>query len=188
MAGFEKGDQLVTASGLERVSLRVTGSSHFLEDLPAACRVGSEGLAGIIYSLPSGNVEVIAEGERVALDGLVSTLQGAVDAEDGAEMHLSWQPPVGGYSDGLPLVVLQGKMRANIELHGSEGTLEYYIRHLQVEAVFNRGLALQKKRQPAQLDLSVSGDSARIKSFVRWCQRGPPLDRAERCVVSWSQV
>jgi len=84
----------------------------------------------------------------------------------------------------------------------------------QVEAVFNRGLKLASERKdPTLLSLRLSGaparwplaaprggvvwrraparplpagDSARLKSFVRWAQRGPPLERAERVVVTWS--
>ena len=128
MAGFE---QKASSSGLERISLRVAGSAHLLKDLPNACRANVVDVEGIIYSLPSGRLEIIAEGERATLDGLANAVKAAVDAEDGAMVHLSWQLPAGGYGGDFPLVELRPKMNAHVVLHGSEGTLDYYTRHLQ---------------------------------------------------------
>ena len=80
-------------------------------------------------------------------------------------------------------------MKASITLTGKEFTLDYYTRHLQVEAVYNRGVTLTKSRQsPTELRVDVQGDSSRIKSFVRWCQRGPPLERADGVAIQWSTV
>jgi len=80
-------------------------------------------------------------------------------------------------------------MRANLQLHGDVQTLDYYTRHLQVEAVFNRGLKLSSNRPgERKLEVTVTGSASRLKSFVRWCQRGPPLQRAERVQVKWEKV
>lgn len=61
---------------------------------------------------------------------------------------------------------------------------------VQIEAVFNRGLKIDRngfKRGDAEMTLDVAGDSGRIKSFLRWCQRGPPLARAEEVKITWSK-
>jgi len=177
MGGFL---QKAYSTGGARLSLLVSkGNSGALPDI---CR-SVDGITGIIYILKDGRTEVIAEGDREALEGLVGDLTAACGD---AEIREAWQLPVGGYSD-FPLVSLEPKMSAHITLQGEDGSLDYFSRHVRIEAVFNRGLKLTKnERQQGSLTIEASGDSARLKSFVRWCYAGPPLARAEQVLVEWS--
>ena len=84
---------------------------------------------------------------------------------------------------------LAPNMQVTIKLEGQQATLEYYKRNLQVEAVFNRGLKLRWKRlTDGCLEMGCEGDSNRLKSFLRWCYNGPPLDRAEKVSVTWGSI
>mmetsp|Transcript_13249 Transcript_13249/g.40008 ORF Transcript_13249/g.40008 Transcript_13249/m.40008 type:complete len:214 (+) Transcript_13249:3-644(+) len=184
MGGMEQ--KLTPLASGNRVSLQLSGPTASLEPLAQSC-VGmarSAGLTGIVYSLERlARLEIVAEGGREHLDALVDHAAAAADVE----CKVEWQAPVGGYDEAFPLVTLRPQMSAVLGVHGDKRTLDYYTRHLQVEAVFNRGLKLASERKdPTLLSLRLSGDSARLKSFVRWAQRGPPLERAERVVVTWS--
>ena len=133
-------------------------------------------------------MEFVAEGEKEPLELLIAQMHEVVG--EGAEMRNAWQLPVGGYVDSFPVVTFDAaKMRAKIQLNGPEEDLDYITRHLQIEAVFNRGLALKKSRPaPERIELDVKGDAARLKSFVRWCYQGPPLKRPEVVKVDWRNI
>jgi len=175
--------QKIYSKGGARLSLLVSkGESSTSSVLPDICR-SADGVTGIIYQLKDGRTEVIAEGEREALEGLLGELSTACGD---AEVREAWQLPVGGYSD-FPLVSLEPKMGAHITLRGEDGALDYFSRHVRIEAVFNRGLKLIKnERTQGTLTIEASGDSARLKSFVRWCYAGPPLARADEVSLEWS--
>merc|ERR1719203_1574760 len=130
-------------------------------------------------------MEIVAEGKPVVLEELVHSLEDHVKSVQAAKSRVAWQSPTGGYDEHFPLVILQPKMEAMVILEGDEQTMDYYQRHLRIEAVFNRGLKLECQRSE-RLVVTVAGDSTRIKSFVRWCQRGPPLQRADRVQVKWA--
>mmetsp|Transcript_21625 Transcript_21625/g.46619 ORF Transcript_21625/g.46619 Transcript_21625/m.46619 type:complete len:213 (-) Transcript_21625:283-921(-) len=187
MAGFE---QKPPIGGLERVAVLVTGSKQLLDSLPRACREVDASLSGVVYSLPDERLEVIAEGSRAQLDKLVGLVHQVIAVDsNSATSRAVWQPPTGGYGGTFPLVALHPKMLAQIDLDGDKQTLDFYTLQLQLEAVFNRGLKLNSKRpQNEQLKLTVSGDTVRLKSFVRWCQRGPPMQRADRVQVEWEPL
>ena len=187
MGGFE-GQQFRSHEG-GRVSLRVAGSSALLEELPAALRSrAAPGLTGVVYGLDHQRLEVIAEGERALLEPLVEFVEEEVE-KDGAECRLSWQLPGGGYAARFPLVRLGGDMQATVGLEGEQGIIENYNRHVQVEAVFNRGLKVKSKRlTEGRLEVVVTGDANRLKSFVRWCYNGPRLARADKVTVEWGEL
>ena|ERR1719217_150658 len=167
-----------------RLALLVTG----VQDVGAireAC-AGSDA-SGIIYGINGGRFEVIAEGDRDCLEQLTSSIQTAAGSE--ASMREAWQAPVGGYQSTFPVVELRPKMGAKIKLTGKADGLDYVYRHLQIEAVFNRGLTLRKSRpSPETITLECKGDSNRLKSFVRWCYNGPPLVRPDEVTVEWKEV
>ncbi len=187
MGGFEQ--QSFSAGG-SRVSVLVSGSSSVAESLPDAWRKSAaEGQSsGVIYVLSSDKIEIVAEGEEKQLKSLVSLAQLAAD-EGGATCREAWQLPVGGYDPRYPSVELTPVMEAKVTITGKSGTLDYYKRNLQVEAVFNRGLELSSRRpKPDTLVVVIRGDSSRIKSFVRWCYAGPPLVKADTVSVAWVPV
>ena len=108
---------------------------------------------------------------------------------EGADCRLSWQLPGGGYDENFPLVHLSSDMQATVELHGTPDTMALYNRHVQVEAVFNRGLKVKKKElMDGQLKVGVTGGADRMKSFVRWCYNGPRLEKADRVSVIWGEL
>ena len=181
MGGFEQKNY---GKGGARLSLLVTGASLTPDALPQLCT--GKGLTGVIYGLSGGRVEVVAEGERAQIEELVEQVRAS--AGEAASMREAWQLPVGGYVDSFPVVTFDAsKMQANVRMMGNEGDLDYITRHLRIEAVFNRGLKLRKSRiGPERMDLEVSGDSGRLKSFVRWCYQGPPLARPDEVQVEWS--
>lgn len=144
------------------------------------------GASGVIYELNSGRLEIVAEADRDTLEQLAKSIEAS--AGD-AKLREAWQAPVGGYTTSFPIVELKPKMGAKITLEGNGQDLDYITTHLQVEAVFNRGLTLKKARDSdSTLTLDVKGQSARLKSFVRWCYNGPPLVRPERVTVDWKEA
>eukprot|EP00316_Scyphosphaera_apsteinii_P017103 CAMPEP_0119310610 /NCGR_PEP_ID=MMETSP1333-20130426/19668_1 /TAXON_ID=418940 /ORGANISM="Scyphosphaera apsteinii, Strain RCC1455" /LENGTH=185 /DNA_ID=CAMNT_0007314825 /DNA_START=258 /DNA_END=815 /DNA_ORIENTATION=+ len=183
MAGFEQ--KAIPSSLGSRVAILVTGPKALLDSLPDKCRSQPKSVSGVIYGIGHARMEIVAEGQAAALEHLVGDLDEALESVEGAMSRVVWQPPTGGYEDHFPLVVLQPKMKATITLEGDEQTLDYYQRHMRIEAVFNRGLKVECKRLE-WLTVTVTGDSTRIKSFIRWCQRGPPLQRADRIQVKWA--
>ena len=60
---------------------------------------------------------------------------------------------------------MQPTMGAKIALTcANEGVLDYIARHVQIEAVFNRGLTCAAARPQGQrLELDAKGDSKRLK-------------------------
>jgi acylphosphatase len=171
-----------------RVSLVFSGgSASKLQE--AACGGGEcdTGLTGVIYSLPSGRIEIIAEGPQDTITAFVKRIRAA--AAVGAQVKESTQLPVGAYMASFPLINLaQPSATAKITMSGPEADMDYIARHLNTEAVFNRGLKLTKEpsTSPEQLSVVCSGKSERLKSFVRWCYLGPPLARPEKVQVEWA--
>ena len=183
MGGFEQ--QYFSKDG-ERLALLVNGAPDLhLNELPGVCK--GDGVSGIVYGLSEGRFEVIAEGEKTLLDGLIDSVRSAAGAD--ASLREAWQAPVGGYTDAFPIVELAPKMGARITLTAQEETLDYIQRHLQIEAVFNRGLTLKKSRIGAStIALECKGKSERLKSFVRWCYNGPYLATPEEVKVEWETL
>jgi len=184
MGGFEQ--KFFSKDGA-RVAVLVNGAPDLsLEHVRSVCySIEGLGRSGIIYGLSGGRFEVVAEGERDDLEALVASVQAA--AGESATLREAWQAPVGCYEAAFPVVELQAKMGALITMKGQASSLDYISRHVKVEAVFNRGLKLSSARpQPETITLDCTGDSARLKSFVRWCYNGPPLARPDEVTVKWS--
>ena len=100
----------------------------------------------------------------------------------------TWQPATHAYDSKFPLIDLAARMKARVEIRGDEQTVSYYSRSVQLEAVFNRGLKMSKKVSKDKLVLELSGDSDRLKQFLRWCYRGPPmLGSLADVKVKWSK-
>ncbi|KAL1499151.1 hypothetical protein AB1Y20_013662 [Prymnesium parvum] len=187
MGGFESSQ--FRPLDAARVSLRVSGSAALIASLPPTLRSHlTGGITGVMYEVNARRLELIAEGERPLLETLVRFAEDAVEGEEGAECRMSWQLPGGGYDETFPLVRLAEDMRAEVELRGDPATMAYYARHLNVEAVFNRGLKVSERGlNHDRLTVSLSGDADRLKSFVRWCYNGPRLARAEKVTVTWKK-
>lgn len=186
LGGFQQKEAPALVAG-SRVSLVFSGgSASKLQE--AACDGGNcdPGLTGVIYSLPSGRIEIIAEGPQDTITAFVKRVR---DAAVGAQVKESTQLPVGAYMASFPLINLaQPSATAKIIMSGPEADMDYIARHLNTEAVFNRGLKLTKEpsTSPEQLSVVCSGKSERLKSFVRWCYLGPPLARPEKVQVQWA--
>ena len=190
LGGFQQKEAPALVAG-SRVSLVFSGgSASKLQE--AACGGGEcdTGLTGVIYSLPSGRIEIIAEGPQDTIADCGSQLpQRRAAAAAGAQVKESTQLPVGAYMASFPLINLaQPSATAKIIMSGPEADMDYIARHLNTEAVFNRGLKLTKEpsTSPEQLSVVCSGKSERLKSFVRWCYLGPPLARPEKVQVQWA--
>lgn len=180
MGGFEQ--QYFTKDGA-RLALLVSADSLSLGDVQGICSDG-RAAKGTIYGLGDGRLELVAEGERGVLEQLASDVESA--AGTAASVRQAWQSPVGGYGAGFQIVELQPRMRTRISICGQQGDLDYIQRHLQLEAVFNRGLKLTKSRpDPTRIELDCTGKSDRLKSFLRWCYNGPPLRQPEEVKVEW---
>jgi acylphosphatase len=52
------------------------------------------GLAGFVRNLAEGSVEVEAEGERGAVEGLIALLKVGPRAADVRDVHITWQQPL----------------------------------------------------------------------------------------------
>eukprot|EP00908_Phaeocystis_cordata_P008857 Transcript_19575.p3 GENE.Transcript_19575~~Transcript_19575.p3 ORF type:complete len:81 (+),score=26.84 Transcript_19575:542-784(+) len=80
-------------------------------------------------------------------------------------------------------------MKMQVEIEGDEGAISYYSRSVTLEAVFNRGLKLKRRGGGRKLTLDVSGKADRLKQFLRWCYRGPPLvGSPAKVTVKWSKA
>ena len=107
------------------------------------------------------------------------------------------------------------EMKMQVEIEGDEGAISYYSRSVTLEAVFNRGLKLKRRCRRRhglgwatgagaehallpcavrrgggrKLTLDVSGKADRLKQFLRWCYRGPPLvGSPAKVTVKWSKA
>jgi len=184
MGGLEQ--KLAPITEGARVSLLLDEAAP-CDTVLEVCRACADDVTGVVYALRSGRIEIIGEGDRTDLESLVAQVRTMVG--DGMARE-TWQLPVGGYESGFPLVALMPTMAATISMDSTDpGTLDYISRHLQTEAVFNRGLRLsKKKRTERKLVFACTGQSERLKSFVRWCYMGPPLARADKVEVSWAEA
>ena len=183
MGGFE---QKQYNRGGARLALQISGAASSMTPQAIADICREDGRTGVVYELSNDRMEVVAEGEKDALEGLLAAIK--ADAGSSAQLKENWQLPVGSYASTFPVVDMTSETStAQIKLSGEAETLDYFARHVQIEAVFNRGLKLLSKERarPTQLDVQVKGASGRVKSFVRWCYNGPPMARAEEVSVEW---
>ena len=181
MGGFEQKNFALPGA---RLALLVSDGEVAASALPNIVKA-EEGVKGIVYGLSGGRAEIVVEGEREALDKVVAQVRDAAGGE--ASLRERWQLPVGGY-DSVRFVELAPKMRAKISISSEDaGIVDYIARHVQIEAVFNRGLTCTKSSSRGKLLLDAKGNSARLKSFVRWCYQGPSLGRPDEVTVQWSK-
>lgn len=180
MGGFEQ--KYFSKDGARLALLISDAPSLAAADVSKAC-AAVDGLSGVVYQL-DGRIELVAEGVKPSLDAVVSELQQL--AGTSASLREAWQGQVGGYTSGFPVIDFKPKMGAKISMRSKPDDLDYISRHLQIEAVFNRGLKLKKERPaPEEALISVSGKAERVKSFVRWCYLGPQLVRPDAVTVEW---
>ncbi|CAN0333037.1 unnamed protein product, partial [Ectocarpus sp. 13 AM-2016] len=88
----------------------------------------------------------------------------------------------GGSSDGTALA------EARIVVQG-QSTGGYFRAHARNEAHFNRKLcgALKELGQ-GQTEIIVEGKTSAIRSFLRWCKRGPGLSQQiQEVTVDWAE-
>ena len=177
------------ASPCDRVSLLVKGPfAAGIADVVRGEAQGVPSISGIIYGLDPERAEIIAEGERADLEALENGIASYVGA---ANLRTAWQQAAiskkSSYSDAFPLVTLSKRMRAAVTLRSDTNTLDYFARHVQIEAVFNRGLKLERSRpDDEEIVFTVTGDPKRVRGFLKWCYRGPPLARETEVSVQWS--
>ena len=177
------------ASPCDRVSLLVKGPfAAGIADVVRGEAQGVPSISGIIYGLDPERAEIIAEGERADLEALENGIASYVGA---ANLRTAWQQAAiskkSSYSDAFPLVTLSKRMRAAVALRSDTNTLDYFARHVQIEAVFNRGLKLERSRpDDEEIVFTVTGDPKRVRGFLKWCYRGPPLARETEVSVQWS--
>ncbi|CAM9914051.1 unnamed protein product [Ascophyllum nodosum] len=88
----------------------------------------------------------------------------------------------GGTSDGADLA------EARILVKG-QSTGGYFRAHARNEAQFNRSLrGALRERGDGETEIIVEGKTSAIRSFVRWCNKGPGLaQRIEEVTVDWSE-
>ena len=61
----------------------------------------------------------------------------------------------------------------SVTLRSDTNTLDYFARHVQIEAVFNRGLKLERSRpDDEEIVFTVTGDPKRVRGFLKWCYAG----------------
>jgi acylphosphatase len=79
-----------------RVRLRVTGlvQGVFYRQ-SAASEAGRLGLAGSVRNMADGSVEVVAEGARAAVEGLVAWCRRGPPSAHVASVDVEWQAPTG---------------------------------------------------------------------------------------------
>ena len=143
-------------------------------------------ISGIIYGLDPERAEIIAEGERADLEALENGIASYVGA---ANLRTAWQQAAiskkSSYSDAFPLVTLSKRMRAAVTLRSDTNTLDYFARHVQIEAVFNRGLKLERSRpDDEEIVFTVTGDPKRVRGFVVLPRAA--LARETEVSVQWS--
>jgi len=182
MGGFEQKN--TPRQGGARISLVLSGTpSTFASSLKQVCS-DHEDISGVIYSIARDRIEVVAEGPEDVLKAMAKRVRASAGDYDIRE---AWQLPIASYEPGFMVVDLsEPSATARILMTGDVADMDYVSRHLQTEAVFNRGLKLAKNpTEPGSIDVVCSGKSERLKSFVRWCQNGPPLCRPDVVKVQW---
>ena len=84
-------------AAIQRCSLLVSGGSPTLiQDLPEGCRTAvittaldlQSDVTGIIYAIGEQRLEIIAEGQRAALDRIASFVEEKVNAEHGSSLRI----------------------------------------------------------------------------------------------------
>mmetsp|Transcript_28137 Transcript_28137/g.82688 ORF Transcript_28137/g.82688 Transcript_28137/m.82688 type:complete len:267 (-) Transcript_28137:179-979(-) len=184
-----------------RTSIKVTAPREVLSKLATQCRMEAgfkRGLTGVVYGLGEDRLEIVAEGKR--LDKFVEWVQQFLDSQceetdeacdvnvgGGTIISKSLEPSQIMYSSDFPLVNFDNVDRRIVMiLKGSKQVLDYTLRHTKIEANFNRKLQYTSKWLDDQhLELNVQGPARQLKSFVRWCKRGPPLQKPDSVTMHW---
>ncbi len=65
----------------------------------AESRAGARGIAGYAKNLPSGEVEVVAEGDRALLDEFLAELRRGPSGAHVRDVMVAWEQPRGESSD-----------------------------------------------------------------------------------------
>jgi acylphosphatase len=183
MGGFE---QKYFGKDGTRLALLISDAPAVSADEVSKACAAMDGLTGVVYAMDD-RVELVAEGSKELLEKLKGDMQQL--AGPSAQLREVSQGSVGGYKATFPVVEMKPKMHATVEMRAGKEDLDYMARHFQIEAVFNRGLKLEKMRPgPEKAVLKVSGPMKRVKSFVRWCYLGPQLRRPESVTVEWREA
>lgn len=182
----------------DRVSIKVVAPRNVLAKLAAQCRMEAgfkRGLTGVVYGLGVDRIEIIAEGKRVDkfVDWIKQYLEETCAEIDGPCELASIEAKdlvssSGMYSTAFPLINfdMQVDRRVKIDMHGDKQVLDYTLRHTKIEAGFNRQLTYTPHwLDDHHLELTVDGPVPQLKSFVRWCRRGPPLQRPDKVLIDW---
>ncbi|KAG8467976.1 hypothetical protein KFE25_007028 [Diacronema lutheri] len=193
---------MCTAEGSpQRMSIKVSAPQPTLAKLAAACRMEGgvkRGLTGIVYGIEAGRIEIVSEGKRV--DKFVSWVekfieQECVDVAEACEVATVLARDLDSgtkamYSSAFPVVNFDADARrVRINLRGDKQVLDYTLRHTKIEAGYNRKLTYEGNWiDDQQLELMVEGPARQLKSFVRWCKRGPPLQRPETITIHWGDM
>jgi acylphosphatase len=182
----------------KRMSIKVTAPNELLAKLAPQCRMEAgikRGLTGVVYGLGDKRLEIISEGTRI--DKFVDWVNAYVQSECGGNdcevatvlvRDLSDAPAM--HSINFPVVNFNvADRQVTISLTGDRQVLDYTLRHTKIEASFNRKLTYTSEWQgDTQLKLVVNGPATQLKSFVRWCKRGPPLQRPDRVTIHWTEL
>ncbi|KAJ1623813.1 hypothetical protein T492DRAFT_1052397 [Pavlovales sp. CCMP2436] len=182
----------------ERVSIKVTGPQAVLAKLAGQCRMEAgvkRGLTGVIYGLGDGKLEIVSEGKRVGK--FVEWVEGYLKVEcakDSCTLATVEAKGMGAtqalHTAQFPLInVNTAASKVTVRMTGDRQTLDYTLRHCKIEAGFNRKLDWTGTiTSDTELLLSVSGPAAGLKSFVRWCKRGPPMQRPDSVSIDWADA
>lgn len=153
-----------------------------------------------MYGLKDGRIEVVCEGKRI--DKFVEWVDRFVQQECSGESEACEVATVKArdldsktkamYGPQFPVVNFDtDTRRVRINLKGDLQVLDYTLRHTKIEAGFNRKLEYESKwlkndrAGMCELELTAAGPVQQLKSFVRWCKRGPPMQRPDSVSISW---
>lgn len=182
----------------QRMSIKVSGPTPILARLATACRMEGgvkRGLTGVVYGLEDGRIEIVCEGKRVdQFKTWASKFVEQACAQDVCEFASVTARGLDTKLNAMHTAQFQvvnfdkNTRRVLIRLKGDRQFLDYTLRHTKIEAGYNRKLEWEGRLiddDQLTLELDVKGPAQQLKSFVRWCKRGPPMQRPEAIAISW---
>jgi acylphosphatase len=87
-------------SGLSRFRAIISGTVQMVGFRAfAESRAGMRGIAGFVRNLPSGEVEVVAEGDRALLEEFLAELRRGPSGAQVRDVMVSWEEPRAEFGD-----------------------------------------------------------------------------------------
>jgi len=191
-------------SKADRLSFRVKGPTAVLDKLVGTVKKEAgfkRGLKGVVYGLGAGGVEILLEGNKQRLESFVGwgekwvtdTCEAMEETCPVVTTDITWKQAEGIqiYTPQFKVVDFEKQMRVKLWLRADQLVLSYFLKHMKLQSRM-RGLpnpaVTWVSEEQLQISQTAEGNMGRLKSFVRWCKKGPPMVSVEDIRVTWEEV